>query len=1087
MGRIIKTALNGGRVAPQYWWRPDLAFFPSACKTLLNWLAEVSGAVTMRPGFRILFNIGQGSPSRGVQRLKQFKFQYGADDYDRVVITTGSHAPGELAVYDLNNAKIFSASVDYTFNDIDSLEVLQSFDVLLIFSSAHPTLSLKRMGRLDWSLSQHPYKGGPWAPSNLDRSVIVSTNIQKWADDDDYLKGDIVVLGDSSTTTGSSELAYYGVAGNPDPIPLYLYHTVVFTATTPIVDLEAGDKVTIEGAVASGGGDQSLDGDWTIASLDKITGRVLLETGTVENVFTSDFLNLYAPNDMSSASIIGVGQRQSFHTALQDNTNEEPDPETTTEFWTADAYLSGDVQLKSTQDLWSISDENRSFRVRSNLAPKISGDYDDTTQGDFSLSMPVYGLVELTTEGGTWDGELVLQLSLDSGGSWDDLGLIESIDGSRNGTITRTITDFGALVRAYMRRRGTATGDTGCKFYITTPDMQHDYYEISEYVDARTVNVRVASPVASLSNSWRWNEWAFGGERGYPATAVIQDDIMIVSGVPGNIGTVYFSTLGDFTNFVPNASIGGAFDLQIGQDTRNVIRWIKAKEALLIGTDAGEWTISPRDVESVLSIENFNIQRQGEYGSAAIPAIVVGDFVIYVENGGYRLRGLEGSIYDKGVFRSTDLTFKVPDWFTADDPVKQMDYSRSPIPTLWVLLKSGRLYAWVFDANNAVSAWSEITQTVVEGGSIESILVVPGASGDVLSAIILSSFGGDFDYSVLTDLEISNDALDGMVSTSYARNDILYQYPTRPQDLASDPFKAHDGAYLEVSDVKFTSTSGDLLFSLINPVAVLVVKNNGLPLGIGVDYFQLEDSGVYWIPDTQGGAITLYDFITPLTLDVDYVESNTAFSQYVTLFPDSAEGSWANIDISGKKLGIGSSVPVPAHNLREQTDGSMIVIGYMNLVLTYNVGVDALVRGLDYLYQSFYNAYMLTGLSDDAFRRSKVIVGRPIDNLIEPVDMVADLRLGGPGGVVRLADNIDLMVVNSLGLQIRASDRDQWTVVPDVSVSNNVGETLPLYTGVQRVDLTSGCDYNGTALQIRSTGPRKSTVASIAIDVERNK
>jgi hypothetical protein len=694
----------------------------------------------------------------------------------------------------------------------------------------------------------------------------------------------------------------------------------------------------------------------------------------------------------------------------------------------------------------------------------------------------------MTTEGGDWDGELVLQLSIDGGGSWDDLGLIESIDGSRNGTIVRNITDFGALVRAYMRRRGTATSDTGCKFYITVSDPQFDYYVIDEYIDARTVNVRAISPVGALSNSWRWNEWAFGGGRGYPTTSAFLDDTFIVSGVPGNVGIVYFSTLGDFENFVPNSRTGGAWQASLGQDTRNVVRWIRSKEALLIGTDAGEWTISPRDSEAVLSVENFNIERQGEYGSANIPAIVVGDLVVYVENGGYRLRGLEGSIYDRGVFRSIDLTFKVPDWFTADDPVKQMEYSRSPVPALWVLLESGRLYVWVFDATNTVSGWSEVNlaSELSETYTIDSILVVPGGTGegDILSAILLR-IEDDDDYSLLVNLAPSNDGLDSLVVLPSPSDRRLYDYGIFPGSLSTNPFKVYDGAYLEVSDVQIAVTDDNLLFSMINlTVSDLVVKRDGEVLGLGTDYFQLENGASYWVPDTQGFTLELFDLTTPLVVDVDYVESLLDQSQYITLFPNSAEPNWLNIEIWGELGGVPPLVQVPTYATIVQGDGSRVIVGYSNLELRYNAGADTLTRDLDYAYRALTNSYMLPSLRSV---RGDAVVGYLFDNLIDPVDLLADPQLGGVGGTVRLSDKVDLMVVDSLGLQIRPNENSNWIAVPETAVANNVGEALPLYTGVQRVDLTNGFGYNGTELQIRSNSPRKSTVASLAIDVERTK
>lgn len=452
--RITKTRFNGGRVGPEFQWQSDLQLHASSCKEMLNWLPTLEGSTTRRPGAREIL-VEKNAIYENPTLFRHFPFAYGSDSTDIVTITLDFDV-AIIRAYNSNASKVFESDyIPISEESFNLITVLQNFDAMYIFIPDAPTLVLKRFSSSDWKLEEHKYNGGPYGQENIDKTNIVSLDVPIWESGQSWDKGDMVVKATPETLGGTSSSVVISQEGN-----VRNYETVI-QLDPPIATgkFNPGDKVYITGAVV--GANKLLEGTYTVIRTYTSGGNdkyIMLDTGTIEVDFVIQ--NDCSDCDMSAASVYPLGQRQEFYISTIDGNISDPSLGVG---WKFSEVLTGTYTLKSTGNTWKEGDVGRQIKITTNQVPRVCGKFDISDEGQASEAIPVFGNVSMRSNG-IWDGELAFQLSLDGGRSYDDIGDISSSDGNYNGEISRTISDFGGLVRVYMRERNTATGDNGCYY-----------------------------------------------------------------------------------------------------------------------------------------------------------------------------------------------------------------------------------------------------------------------------------------------------------------------------------------------------------------------------------------------------------------------------------------------------------------------------------------------------------------------------------------------------------------------------------------------------------------------------------------------
>ena len=132
----------------------------------------------------------------------------------------------------------------------------------------------------------------------------------------------------------------------------------------------------------------------------------------------------------------------------------------------------------------------------------------------------------------------------------------------------------------------------------------------------------------------------------------------------------------DYANFLEGTLDTSAFTVAL--EGQNPIRWLLSQDYLLIGTSGtcGKWGEQGKAVTPT----SPNYQEQTRHGCEAIPAVLGGDSVLYVERGARKVREFSYNLqYDK--YLSPDLTLLSSD--ITDSGIKYIDFQLRPDPVLW--------------------------------------------------------------------------------------------------------------------------------------------------------------------------------------------------------------------------------------------------------------------------------------------------------------------------------------------------------------------------------------------------------------------
>ncbi|MCR5257599.1 MAG: hypothetical protein K6E40_05535, partial [Desulfovibrio sp.] len=147
------NALNGGEIAPEMLARFDQPRYQTGCEKLLNMVPMPQGGVTKRPG---MVSIGKGGT--GKARLFPFVFRAGES---RVLELVSSGGGSTMTVWFPDGTSYATGlSLPYTGNELASLKMAQSADVLYCAHLNHAPAKIMRYGDRDWR-----YAVVKWTPS----------------------------------------------------------------------------------------------------------------------------------------------------------------------------------------------------------------------------------------------------------------------------------------------------------------------------------------------------------------------------------------------------------------------------------------------------------------------------------------------------------------------------------------------------------------------------------------------------------------------------------------------------------------------------------------------------------------------------------------------------------------------------------------------------------------------------------------------------------------------------------------------------------------------------------------------------------
>jgi len=222
----------------------------------------------------------------------------------------------------------------------------------------------------------------------------------------------------------------------------------------------------------------------------------------------------------------------------------------------------------------------------------------------------------------------------------------------------------------------------------------------------------------------RWSEGAWSDKYGYPATVEIFQQRAVYAGTPSEPRSLWFSTVGDYRDFLPSTEADGAFTYTIaGEGTINAIQSLKrGRSGLHVFGLGEEWSTRADTSAAVIGPTNAVISQDGSNGARpARPIAPFGD-PIFISRDGRRVLQIGYSLQDDAK-RITNLT--LPAGHLGAVPFTALAWQAQPLPIIWAIREDGTLAALIHDPGESVLGWSTLS---LAGGVVESLAVSPSAT-----------------------------------------------------------------------------------------------------------------------------------------------------------------------------------------------------------------------------------------------------------------------------------------------------------------------------------------------------------------------
>lgn len=231
---------------------------------------------------------------------------------------------------------------------------------------------------------------------------------------------------------------------------------------------------------------------------------------------------------------------------------------------------------------------------------------------------------------------------------------------------------------------------------------------------------------------------AWGPKYGYPSDVEFYGDRLFFAGNTAQPQTVWASKIGNYPDFgktVPSVD-DDAITATLNARQVNAIKDLVPLDKLLLLTSGGEWKTSAGQ-DDVLTPTTIAFKPQSYNGGSDVPALVIGNTALYVQNRGYIVRDI-GYQFESDGYTGNDLTV-FASHLTEGKPIVSWCYQQVPYSIVWSVRDDGVLLAMTYMKEQSVVAWTPMEID----GFVESVCAVPEGGEDAVY-IVVTRAGGRF-------------------------------------------------------------------------------------------------------------------------------------------------------------------------------------------------------------------------------------------------------------------------------------------------------------------------------------------------------
>ena len=274
------------------------------------------------------------------------------------------------------------------------------------------------------------------------------------------------------------------------------------------------------------------------------------------------------------------------------------------------------------------------------------------------------------------------------------------------------------------------------------------------------------------SPTYRWQEGAWSTKNGYPSAIAIYEQRLDFAATPAAPRTIWFSTLGAYTNFEPGYLVDGSFAYTIGgSESQNKIIWLKGgSRGLHIGALGEEYSSRSTTAGEAIGALNVAFKRDTQIGSKDVRAIAPDGKPIFISRDGARIFEIAYA-FDQD--RNAPRELSLPSEHLGASGFEEIVWQGAPLRIGWVRRGGGDVAQLIYDPQEEVLGWSWLP---VAGGIVESMAVSKDAAGqvDIVTMVVQREVNGStvrfveeiaLSYGVLTGAQPISEAVHLFAST----------------------------------------------------------------------------------------------------------------------------------------------------------------------------------------------------------------------------------------------------------------------------------------------------------------------------------
>jgi hypothetical protein len=244
-------------------------------------------------------------------------------------------------------------------------------------------------------------------------------------------------------------------------------------------------------------------------------------------------------------------------------------------------------------------------------------------------------------------------------------------------------------------------------------------------------------PTTSTGVTDVWATGAWSDAKGYPNEVEFFSDRLIFAATPNEPQTTWFSKAGAYYDFGRSSPIvdDDAISATLNARQQNAIRELVPLDKLIMLTTGGEWRTDGGQ-DDVLTPTTISFKPQSYNGAAQIPALVIGNTALYVQDRGYIVRDISYQ-FDIDGYSGGDLTV-FSSHLTEGKPIAGWAFQKTPFSVVWVVRTDGVLLALTYMREQEVVGW---TPMVIDG-FVESVCSVPEGGEDAVYISVRRTING---------------------------------------------------------------------------------------------------------------------------------------------------------------------------------------------------------------------------------------------------------------------------------------------------------------------------------------------------------